>query len=69
MNIRDTCSHPGCDCTLEACSVSRGDRSWCCADCADGTGCEHEGCTCGRELHAPSAFTSFIQNAVRHLHE
>jgi hypothetical protein len=69
MKIREeVCSHPGCECSLELRSVSYGDRSFCSGDCADGIGCEHENCTCRSNQRQASGFTSFIQDAVRHLH-
>lgn len=69
MFTREICDREGCDCTLETCSVTYGDRSYCSANCADGFGCEHEHCKCGRIKRQPPGFTSFIQGAVRHLHK
>jgi hypothetical protein len=66
---RETCDHPGCGCALDKCSVTHGDRTFCSGDCADGTGCEHADCKCGRTRRPPPNFAAFIQGAVRHLHK
>ena len=66
---RDTCDHPGCDCTLDKCSVAQGSSIFCSGNCADGIGCEHAGCKCGRAKRPPPNFAAFIQGAVRHLHK
>ncbi|HZD52521.1 MAG TPA: hypothetical protein VE175_05700 [Woeseiaceae bacterium] len=61
------CSHPGCTCELESRSVSIGDRSYCSGDCAEGIGCDHEACACGRATKEPGV-GALIEDAVRHLH-
>lgn len=63
-----TCSHPGCQCELETRYVSFGDGDYCSGNCADGVGCEHEACGCGRVRSHPPGFVSFVHGAVRHLH-
>lgn len=67
LTLMSTCSHPGCQCELETRYVFNGDRAYCSAHCADGVGCAHEACNCGRANPEPPGFTSFIQGAVRHL--
>lgn len=69
LTLRSSCSHPGCRCKLETRYVFSHDHGYCSADCAEGLGCGHETCECGgREKREPPGFTSFIQGAVRHLH-
>jgi hypothetical protein len=54
---------------LDKCSVTQGEMTYCSGDCADGTGCEHADCKCGRIRRPPPNFAAFIQGAVRHLHK
>jgi hypothetical protein len=60
------CSHAGCRCALDTRYVALGARAFCCGDCADGTGCDHETCHCG-EARAPAGLASLLHGAVRHL--
>ena len=42
------CDHDPCHCVPDADSaVADGKSVYCSQGCADGTGCDHEGCNCG----------------------
>ena len=43
------CAHPKCSCpvTDNDDAVKVGGKQYCSEDCAEGAGCDHEGCRCG----------------------
>lgn len=46
------CAHPPCQCLVSiAAAVVSGGRFYCMASCAQGQGCEHEGCACATLAH------------------
>jgi hypothetical protein len=43
-----TCAHQGCVCVIPRDQALQRDRQYFCSEeCAEGAGCDHNGCSCG----------------------
>jgi hypothetical protein len=43
----EVCAHPDCTCELGDDRIEYRGKSYCCRECAQGSGCDHADCLCG----------------------